>query len=97
MDAQLCLKGLRLFDKKPMPNWGADLTGVNFDEIKYYVRPTDRQVQSYGRRPKKSKTYDRPVYLKLKNKDWSLVLPLIMSLKLLSAKSEDLENKVLYS
>src|SRR5215207_8967106 len=26
----LRLKGLRLFDRKPMPNWGADLTGIDF-------------------------------------------------------------------
>jgi len=28
------LKGLELFDKKPMPNWGSDLSGVFFDKIK---------------------------------------------------------------
>ena len=31
------LKGLRLFDKKPLPDWGADLNGVFFDRIKYFV------------------------------------------------------------
>jgi len=25
------LKGLQLFDRKPMPNWGADLSGIDFD------------------------------------------------------------------
>jgi len=25
------LKGLRLFGKKPMPTWGSDLTGIDFD------------------------------------------------------------------
>src|ERR1039458_8188728 len=29
------LKALRIFDKKPMPNWGADLEGIHFDNIKY--------------------------------------------------------------
>ena len=54
------LKALKLFDKKPMPNWGADLSDVNFDEIKYYVRPTDRQVQSWDDLPDEIKrTYDR--------------------------------------
>jgi len=28
------LKALRLFQKKPMPNWGSDLTGIDFDNIK---------------------------------------------------------------
>lgn len=54
------LKALKLFDKKPMPNWGADLSGVNFDEIKYYVRSTDRQVTSWEDLPEDIKqTYDR--------------------------------------
>ena len=30
----LRLKGLRLFGRKPMPAWGADLTGIDFDNIK---------------------------------------------------------------
>jgi len=34
----LRLKGLTLFDKKPMPNWGSDLSGIKFDDIKYFVR-----------------------------------------------------------
>ncbi|MDQ1670517.1 MAG: Fe-S cluster assembly protein SufB, partial [Actinomycetota bacterium] len=32
------LKGLRLFGKKPMPTWGSDLSGIDFDNIKYFVR-----------------------------------------------------------
>ncbi|MDF2706164.1 MAG: Fe-S cluster assembly protein SufB, partial [Nonomuraea muscovyensis] len=37
----LRLKGLRLFDKKPLPTWGSDLTGIDFDNIKYFVRSTE--------------------------------------------------------
>ena len=37
---ELRLKGLRLFEKKPMPVWGADLSGIDFDNIKYFVRST---------------------------------------------------------
>ncbi|MGB2922765.1 MAG: Fe-S cluster assembly protein SufB, partial [Mycobacterium sp.] len=29
------LKALRTFGKKPMPNWGSDLEGIDFDNIKY--------------------------------------------------------------
>jgi Fe-S cluster assembly protein SufB len=32
------LKALRLFQRKPMPHWGADLSGIDFDNIKYFVR-----------------------------------------------------------
>src|SRR5580693_2886622 len=31
----LRLKGLKLFRRKPMPGWGADLTGIDFENIKY--------------------------------------------------------------
>ena len=43
----LRLKGLSLFDKKPMPNWGSDLSGIDFDNIKYFVRSSEKQAQSW--------------------------------------------------
>ena len=39
------LKGLDLFGKKPMPHWGSDLSGVYFDQIKYFVRSTEKQAK----------------------------------------------------
>ena len=30
-------KALEIFEKKPMPTWGADLSDIDFDNIKYYV------------------------------------------------------------
>ncbi|HIV56829.1 MAG TPA: Fe-S cluster assembly protein SufB [Candidatus Stackebrandtia faecavium] len=54
------LKGLKLFDRKPMPNWGADLSGIDFDRIKYFVRSTEGQAQSWEDLPEDIKnTYDR--------------------------------------
>ena len=38
------LKGLRYFGRKPMPTWGADLTGIDFENIKYFVRSTEKQA-----------------------------------------------------
>ncbi|AQX16771.1 Fe-S cluster assembly protein SufB [Tessaracoccus lapidicaptus] len=56
----LRLKGLKLFDKKPMPTWGADLSGIDFDNIKYFVRSTERQAQTWDDLPDDIKnTYDR--------------------------------------
>lgn len=56
----LRLKGLRLFDRKPMPNWGADLTGIDFQNIKYFVRSTEKQAASWEDLPDDIKaTYDR--------------------------------------
>jgi Fe-S cluster assembly protein SufB len=56
----LRLKGLRLFDRKPMPNWGADLTGIDFQNIKYFVRSTEKQAASWEDLPEDIKaTYDK--------------------------------------
>jgi Fe-S cluster assembly protein SufB len=57
---KLRLKGLRLFDKKPMPTWGSDLSGIDFDNIKYFVRSTEKQAASWDELPDDIKsTYDR--------------------------------------
>jgi len=54
------LKGLRLFGKKPMPTWGADLSQIDFDNIKYFVRSTEKQAASWDELPDDIKnTYDR--------------------------------------
>ena len=56
----LRLKGLRLFGRKPMPTWGADLSGIDFDNIKYFVRSTEKQAASWEDLPADIKnTYDR--------------------------------------
>ncbi|MBB4919494.1 Fe-S cluster assembly protein SufB [Streptosporangium saharense] len=56
----LRLKGLRLFGKKPMPNWGSDLSGIDFDNIKYFVRSTEKQAASWEELPEDIKnTYDK--------------------------------------
>ncbi|GIF44356.1 Fe-S cluster assembly protein SufB [Actinoplanes xinjiangensis] len=56
----LRLKGLRLFGRKPMPNWGADLTGIDFQNIKYFVRSTEKQATSWEDLPEDIKaTYDK--------------------------------------
>lgn len=57
---KLRLKGLKLFDKKPMPNWGSDLSGIDFDNIKYFVRSTEKQAASWEELPEDIKnTYDK--------------------------------------
>jgi len=54
------LKSLRMFEKKPMPWWGADLSGIDFDNIKYFVRSTEKQATSWEELPEDIKnTYDR--------------------------------------
>jgi Fe-S cluster assembly protein SufB len=57
---ELRLKGLELFRKKPLPNWGSDLSGIDFDNIKYFVRSTEKQATSWEELPEDIKnTYDR--------------------------------------
>lgn len=57
---ELRLKGLRLFDRKPMPSWGSDLSGIDFQNIKYFVRSTEKQAASWEDLPDEIKnTYDR--------------------------------------
>ncbi|MDO8107494.1 Fe-S cluster assembly protein SufB [Isoptericola sp. b441] len=54
------LKSLRLFEKKPMPHWGADLSGIDFDTIKYFVRSTEKQAATWDDLPEDIKrTYDK--------------------------------------
>lgn len=54
------LKALSIFERKPMPTWGADLSGIDFDQIKYFVRSTEGQAQSWEDLPEEIRnTYDR--------------------------------------
>ncbi|GAB3446001.1 Fe-S cluster assembly protein SufB [Phycicoccus ginsengisoli] len=56
----LRLKSLRLFDKKPMPSWGSDLTGIDFQNIKYFVKSTEKQATTWDELPEDIRnTYDR--------------------------------------
>src|SRR5260370_20292205 len=43
---KLRLRGLELFRRKPMPTWGSDLSGIDFENIKYFVRSTEKQAAS---------------------------------------------------
>ena len=54
------LKALEMFERKPMPSWGPDLSFIDFDDFKYYVNPTDRQVKDWEELPEEIReTYDR--------------------------------------
>jgi Fe-S cluster assembly protein SufB len=57
---QARLKALGTFRKKPMPTWGSDLGGIDFDNIKYFVRSTEQQAQTWEDLPEDIRnTYDR--------------------------------------
>lgn len=54
------LKALEAFDKRTMPGWGADLSAINFQNICYYLKPSERSAVSWDKVPEKIKnTFDR--------------------------------------
>lgn len=54
------LKALGIFAKKPMPTWGSYLGDIDFDNIKYFVRSTERQAQTWEDLPEDIRnTYDK--------------------------------------
>lgn len=54
------LSALEIFEAKPMPTWGADLSGVDFENIVYYLKPTERQARRWQDLPREIReTYDR--------------------------------------
>jgi len=81
----LRLKGLNLFEKKPMPSWGSDLSGIFFDTIKYFVRSTEKQAATWDDLPDDIKnTYDR------------LGIPEAEKQRLVSGVAAQYESEVVY-
>jgi Fe-S cluster assembly protein SufB len=81
----LRLKGLRLFEKKPMPTWGSDLSGIDFDNIKYFVRSTEKMAATWDDLPADIKaTYDK------------LGIPEAEKQRLVSGVAAQYESEVVY-
>src|ERR671914_625753 len=81
----LRLKGHKLFGRKPMPAWGAELGDIDFDNIKYYVRSTEKQAQSWDDLPADIKnTYDK------------LGIPEAEKARLVSGVAAQYESEVVY-
>ncbi|MCY3961426.1 MAG: Fe-S cluster assembly protein SufB [bacterium] len=54
------LKSLSRFEKRPMPKWGGDMSGIDFDNIYYYIKPTEEQVDAWEDLPDAIKdTYEK--------------------------------------
>jgi len=45
------LKAYDHFLKRPMPTWGGDLTEIDFDNIFYYIRPSEKQGKTWDEVP----------------------------------------------
>nr|NNM91621.1 Fe-S cluster assembly protein SufB [Bacilli bacterium] len=54
------LRSLEIFHQKPMPNWGGDLSELDFDDITYYVKPSENKGKTWDEVPEEIKnTFDR--------------------------------------
>ncbi len=45
------LQAYMMFEQKMMPTWGADLSGVNFDELYYYVSSSEKKFHDWKEVP----------------------------------------------
>ena len=56
----LRLKSLSRFEKRPRPTWGGDTSGIDFDNIYYYIKPTEGQAEDWDEVPESIKnTYEK--------------------------------------
>jgi len=79
------LRALQLFERKPMPTWGADLSDIDFDNIKYFVKSTEKQAATWEDLPDDIKrTYDR------------LGIPEAEKARLVSGVAAQYESEVVY-
>ena len=54
------LKALKHYEARPMPKWGADLSGLDLDNIYYYVKPSESESKSWDDVPDTIKnTFDK--------------------------------------
>src|SRR5437773_8384392 len=44
-------RSLDIFYKKPMPQWGGNLNTINFDDIYYFVRASEKQGRNWDEVP----------------------------------------------
>ncbi|MBI4789607.1 MAG: Fe-S cluster assembly protein SufB [Chloroflexi bacterium] len=54
------LRALEIFYKKTLPQWGGNLNDIDFDDIYYFLRATDKSERSWDQVPDQiKKTFDR--------------------------------------
>ena len=53
------LKSYRAFQKRPMPNWGGDMSEIYLDDIYYYIKPTYGAGRRVGRAPRRHQEHLR--------------------------------------
>ncbi len=54
------LRALKIFQQKPLPRWGGDVTQIDFENIYYFIRPSEKQGKTWDDVPAEVKsTFDR--------------------------------------
>src|SRR2546422_1131974 len=54
------LRSLEIFLQKPLPTWGGNVAAIDFDDIYYYVKPTQGEGRTWEDVPENiKKTFDR--------------------------------------
>ncbi|MBU0532170.1 SufD family Fe-S cluster assembly protein [Candidatus Micrarchaeota archaeon] len=54
------LEALKIFEMKSVPTWGPDLSKLQFNDLCYYLKPTDKKVDAWDAVPEEIKTtFDR--------------------------------------
>jgi Fe-S cluster assembly protein SufB len=82
---QIRLRALKTFLSLPMPKWGVDLSDFDFDNYKYYVKPTEKTATNWDELPADIRqTYDR------------LGLPEAEKKMLVSGMAAQYESEVVY-
>jgi Fe-S cluster assembly protein SufB len=57
---QFRLKSFEIFESKPMPTWGPDLSGLKFDDITFYTMPGSKKTRTWDDVPQDIKdTYEK--------------------------------------
>src|SRR3984893_12139941 len=78
-------QALDYFNARPLPTWGGDVSGIDFDNMYYYIRPTENQVDSWEDLPADIKdTWDK------------LGIPAAEKEKLVAGDGAQYESEVVY-
>ncbi len=78
-------QALQIFKQQKTPNWGSDLSKLNFNKIQYYIKPTERQVSNWQQVP-----------LQIKKTFYKLGVPQAEA-KFLAGSGAQYESEVVYS
>src|SRR5687768_5062263 len=87
------LKSLQVFESKPMPRWGGNI-GIDFQDIYYYLKPTDHQGKTWDDVPSEIKeTFDKLGIPEAEKKFLAGVKAQFESEVVYGSLKEDLANK----